>query len=184
MFKCPKCSTALIAPAEPNGQIIQCHQCGQVLQLPKKELRCPQCHSDNVQSFKAVYETGTQTVATVSGGIVANQAAGWGTGGFHQTHAAAQCSPPKKRPDGGAIGAISVGVFAILVSLCLFAGGSSDTAVSGVVFLLIGIACIGGGSATLSDVKKWNSNEWPALHNQWLASFRCLRCGHTFQRKL
>ena len=152
---------------------------------PATAISCTRCYSENVQSLKLIYETGTSNIDTTSSGTVVGAGSSVGyphSGGFfgaftsgttkgtQQTQAAKQASPPAKKDLGGPVVAIGLGIIGVIWfcnSLTPFP-------------LLIGLLLIGGGIAGLVQAIKWNNDQWPPLFQQWLRSFRCLKCGEVF----
>jgi hypothetical protein len=148
-------------------------------------ISCPRCSSENVQSLKVIYETGTSNIDTKSSGYFGGASSGsdyshsgrgfggWTSGttkGTQQTEAAQQATPPAKKDIGGPFLGIVIGIGALIG----FFGSWSLWA------LLIGVFFLAGGIWALVEAIKWNEEKWPGLYDHWLRSFRCLRCGEVF----
>ncbi len=143
-------------------------------------LRCPICHSENVQSLKVIYEMGTSHVASIGLGMISGDCAGemlLGTAGTHQSRAAQSAAPPKPKDLVGPAMAIYVGVLAILLGIGALVGELYPLAIIALGFGILLLVC---GVALTSQANKWNTEEWPRLRQTWLNSFRCLKCGQVF----
>lgn len=123
---------------------------------------CPVCKSDQVQSFRMAYETGTATSTsrTTGGGFAAVDgtlvpAFGGGTTRTTSMSLVAQkVSPPRVR---------TVPWWAWLLGVLFFPLGL-------IIPLVLHF-----------NYKKWNEGEYPKLRLAWERSWICLKCGHIFQ---
>lgn len=158
--------------------------------LPRPEaqpMKCPDCGSENVQSLKMIYELGTSKIDTTSSGSVTGFGVGTGAGvaygvtagtttGAQQTEAAKQAAPPVRKNFSEPGCVILMGIGVGLLSL-VAANVSSLAAMLG---FLSCATCLWGGGRLLWKHQKWNEKEWPKLHEKWLNSWRCLKCGRVF----
>ena len=151
-------------------------------------LMCPSCGSENVQSFQVIYETGTHS----SSGLVAGAIHGAGPAmgavlGRKQSIAAAEAAPPSKRIPfrekmmiiGGGLAA-TVGIIAIAISHVSYSGLNLKNVLASLLLVSCGIGIAWLGLAKEAKVSDWNKSVWPKLHEKWLRSFRCLKCGRSF----
>jgi hypothetical protein len=156
-------------------------------------MNCPICGSETVQSLKVIYEMGTSTVDATSSGTVAgfglgsdSQSGGlFGTTssttqGTHQTAAAKKAAPPPKQDLTPFTVAIVLGVSALLLCVYLLSLRSIEISLWCIMIAPVGMILLYWGITAAKKANKWNTEEWPRLHDDWLASFRCLKCGHVF----
>jgi hypothetical protein len=123
-------------------------------------MQCPNCNSDQVQTFRMTYENGTTTRTgyMVGAGATRNNGqTGLGGGaatmqGLSMTLTAQRVAPPREQSVSGLFWIISVIFLPLLVI------------------------------AFIRQIKaaKWNKTEYPKLMAQWEKSWLCHKCGHTF----
>ena len=136
-------------------------------------LHCPRCGSEHVRRLSLIYREGLALVNTGTTGVGMGgdgiAVGGARTGGTQQSLASLGAAPPEKRPMGGAIAMIAVGLVALLVG----ASGSAGALVFGLV-----LAAVGGMWAYGSS--HYNGQVFPALHRRWETSYSCTRCAEVF----
>ncbi|MBR1552633.1 MAG: hypothetical protein IJ631_01315 [Schwartzia sp.] len=147
--------------------------------MNEPDFRCPQCHSENIQSYELIY---SQNVSSSKGsstgvGLTTNGKIGVGTAntsGTSITNLGKSVAPPAKKGLGGC------GCFlwlAVIFGLLLFFMGSSGSRIVGII--LAG-ACVWLGTEMDKRDKKWNEEEYPKLLDEWKHSYMCMKCGHRF----
>jgi hypothetical protein len=127
---------------------------------------------------------GTSSIAATSSGTMSGIGVGsYGAGlafgttsgmstGTHQTAAARQAAPPKKKEAEGAAICIVLGIGALIwFYFSLFPW---------LLFVVIFFLWAGINAAMVAS--KWNRKKWPMLMFDWLDSFRCLKCGQVFRQ--
>jgi len=137
-------------------------------------MQCPKCNSDNTQRLEVVYHGGTQDINTTGatvggahgGGIFGLGGAVTKTTGQSQSILAQKAAPPSKKP-------YKWGSIFLLVGTVLLSGPTG--------ILLTGIGFIALGGYMVYSAYQFNSKEWPTLHQCWLDSWLCNKCGTTYQ---
>jgi hypothetical protein len=144
------------------------------------ELKCPICNSENVQSLKVIFEMGTSHVATIGLGAMSGYHGGemvFGSAGTHQSRAAQNAAPPKRKDLAGPMVAIFLGVLFVPLGIGALVGDVYLLAIIALGFAILLLVC---GSVAASQANKWNAEIYPELRQAWLNSFRCLKCGQVF----
>lgn len=137
-------------------------------------MQCTQCQSDNVQSLRVIYESGTQNIKTSSrtfgsgiGGGTGGFGGGFGsanttTSGTQQTTLAKKASPPNKKSFIPSVVIAGLAIaFTAMFSMPIY-------------ILLIAVAIAGflGYRAF-----KYNKEQYPPLYDVWSHSWHCHKCG-------
>lgn len=143
-------------------------------------MKCPKCESDNTQRLQVAFQNGTQNIATTSRSVGIGIGSGGGLGlglgrsktsGQSQTMQAQQIAPPEKKPY------LWPGIGAFVgLTLC-----SSKNEVSTIV---IGLILLGICGYILYTRKKFNTETWPNLTNQWSESWICQKCGEIYHQPI
>lgn len=135
-------------------------------------MQCPNCGSENTQSFQMVYESGARDIVSTShsfgtgvgGGKLGGGAAVTVTEGTANTKLANRTAPPPyKGYSRHFMALVAAGMFQL--------GGFPKSAL--VVLLVTGI------SAALRY--RYNKNEFPGLYAEWRKKWLCHKCGTTYQ---
>lgn len=132
---------------------------------------CPKCNSDNTQKLSVIFESGTNSINTTGyvagtglGSIVGIGGAATKMSGTSQSLLAERVAPPAKKKYKWPMVSILFGVFLLgtvnWLSAVLIAGG--------VIFNIL--------------AWKYNSDQWPGLHQTWLSSWCCNKCGAVYQQ--
>ncbi len=140
---------------------------------------CPQCHSENIQSYELLYSQNVSSTKSSSTGVglATNGKIGIGTADTSGTSITAlgkAVAPPAKKSMGGC------GCFlflAILLGGFLLFTGSDLSRIAG--FAISG-GCLWLATEMEKRDKKWNQEEYPKLLDEWQHSYVCMRCGHKF----
>ena len=160
-------------------------------------MNCPSCASDQTQIFSAIFEGGTSIVESKAGGgglaITAGGIApvigGGSSRGVQQTVLGAKASPPEKQPVAKCIiFAIFVGPFlSMFVWFGFVVVQAVLNATSGFWEDLPGYAfstswfCLSALMIVSAVVNfRFNRDEWPTLHEEWLQKWYCHKCGSEF----
>jgi hypothetical protein len=120
---------------------------------------CPSCGSDDVQSFRMAYESGTAN--SVSSPIS-------GVGTSHtvvQSLTAQRVTPPKKKKVHWVLWLVG---FLSLLWVISFP-------ISVIIPIVVAIGIF-------LWIRWYNQTKWPVLQQKWERSWICPRCGHTFER--
>lgn len=155
------------------------------------ELKCKKCGSEQVQSLKLIFEMGTSEVNTVMSESLTKPTFGtelvssiFGdksalasrttnltkTTGLSQTTAAKLAAPPQKQN-------LAVpGLLFVIGVLCLLAAGAAKSLWP----VGVGSGLVGLSIWAAVKIDRWNRDVWPMRQEDWLRSFRCLKCGNTF----
>ena len=158
--------------------------------------RCPTCGSDDVRSFRVLFESGTSTFA----GSTTTQGMGFdggygvavsNTAGQQQSVIASSAAPPPA-PGQGAGNKLGCALLAAVlpsfwVLTHLFPGPDdspppSDTAWVGWVLVLLAVVAI---ALVYDVVQQYNRDRetYPERLAAWERSWRCMRCGAAFESK-
>lgn len=175
-------------PDKPAVIYTQAAPAASTSEIPR--LKCPNCSSENVQSLKVIFELGTSTIDATSSGSVTGFGVGTGAGvglgvtsgtatGTQQTEAARQAAPPARKN------------FSEPGCLILMGGGAGLGALiaakvsflAAILGFLSCALCLLGGGKLIWKYQKWNNEAWPMLHDAWLRSWRCLKCGEVFEHQ-
>lgn len=145
-------------------------------------ISCPQCGSDNVQSFQILNAQGTSVINTTTrssgigiiGGSVGVAGGSSTTSGVQQTAIGQMTAPPvtKKYMLKGLITLVFAG---IAVSAPFSGGGFGGFIICLAIAAIFGYFCWKN--------LKWNANVYPNLVAQWQNSFLCNKCGTAFDRR-
>jgi hypothetical protein len=142
-------------------------------------LACPNCQSDNLQTFRMVFETGTSSTESVSSGTAIGLTGGGGIGigvgsskssGTTMSLLAQKVAPPVKKKVALA--------WLITVLAALFVVSGLGTKEWGMVMFFAIVGTITGYIAVTRS--KWNQHQFPALMRAWERSWLCHKCGNTF----
>ena len=195
---CPGCGYPLSPPMEqsPPGGSPAPHDDEAAQPQPRggrSGRACPKCGSDDTAACSSVYEAGTSDSRSESAHVGAAVASGRlipagglsSTSGRSQTALARRVAPPEKKAAEGHLYG-GVGCLAVLGLATLGAvlpGVGDDINPGAGMWVVVGIGVVVGLGLVAQGVemKKYNDEEWPALHRQWRAEWVCLRCGRTFQ---
>jgi hypothetical protein len=138
-------------------------------------MQCIKCNSDNTQRLAIVFDAGTQDISATSrtagvGGI--SGALGLGgsitnTSGVSRSVLAQKAAPPQKKK--------LMALFVVTVIGLLGLQGSFFV-------VLAGLAMVGIGGYGIYNALRFNSQNWPKLHQQWLESWLCHKCGTTYHQ--
>ena len=201
-FHCLNCKQKLEAENEWIGMKLDCPNCGNQVLVPKPALNCaddesntvnnplscPKCGSEHTQNISIIYESGTSDISSTSlhaGGFASNGkfVPGLGTSidsGTQQTSLAKRLSPPEKQSVFPVLGCgclISI-VLAFIGSFAIVAMLKMDD--GGIPFLIIlTILAICVISMAVKN-NKFNTEEWPTLHEKWSKQYFCHKCGNIF----
>jgi hypothetical protein len=135
--------------------------------------RCEQCGTPDIVAVHLLYEQGTRTYS------------GMFHSGISQSYSAGSAAPP--RPRGYARPLLLWGIPTFLLSLWSYAGLSSllerptvtaTAVVQVVVFLILGLACLGSLVLKLRNISRYNREVYPRLHWDWSHTYMCRRCGN------
>ena len=131
---------------------------------------CPQCGSENCQSFAVLNAHGTSVSNTTSRSML-------GKSHHHevaQTAMGAATAPPAKKGLKGkfwwSVGLLAIGI-GILANI-----GQGSSWVAGVVVLLVGFVV----AYFLVRSFQWNRTVWPQLYEEWNQQWLCNQCGTVF----
>ena len=117
---------------------------------------CPKCNSDQIQTFRMAFETGTSTDVshTIGGGAAGGNLGGGvaATSGLRMSALAQQVMPPQKQTVGCGLWVASIFFFPIFFYA---------------VYKTI-------------QASKWNKEVYPKLYEEWENSWICLKCGNAF----
>jgi hypothetical protein len=140
-------------------------------------MQCTQCQSDNVQSLRVIYESGTQKIKTSSrtcgggggfggGGLRAGLgSANTTTTGTQQTALAKKVSPPNKKSFIPSIVIAGLAIaFTAMFSMPVF-----------ILLIAIAVAAFLGYRAF-----KYNKEQYPPLYDTWSRSWHCNKCGNIY----
>jgi hypothetical protein len=124
------------------------------------QLMCPNCQSENIQSFQMVYEGGTSSNISQTSGLGVGMSGGRlgvGVGGAttrstSMTLIAQKVAPPMKK---------NVPLWLWLVAVFF------------IPLLLLPIFL-------QTKYSRWNKQVWPQLYVAWENSWLCHKCGHSF----
>jgi hypothetical protein len=137
-------------------------------------MQCTKCNSDNTQRLEVVFEGGTQNINTTSNSAGAGIGGSFGVGGIRtstsgtsQTSLAQKASPPLKK-------GLMWPIIAMFIGLMCFGGG-----MAAVVF---GLVLIGSGGYFAYEAMQYNGQQWPTLHQVWLESWLCHKCGTIYHQ--
>lgn len=142
---------------------------------------CPQCHSENIQSYQMVYSQNVSTTNNTTTGMAVGYSGGFGVGvgganttGVSVTNLGQSVAPPSRR------GYSSSGcLWAILAMMSL-----PGMVVGKGEMLILPVLLLGGyfyyGYRKEQEAKKWNQEVWPQLYDKWQHSYMCMKCGHRF----
>lgn len=141
---------------------------------------CPNCNSDNIQSFKIAYHSGVSTSSHSTVGVgYSNGGFGVGTAettGVSVSNLSQSVAPPEKK---GYLKNFFIGYLIVCV-ITYFIKLICESAV-GRTFIVIdyfAIACL--LYWFYKEIYCWNRDIYPKLLYQWNHSYICLRCGHRF----
>ena len=147
----------------------------------QQEFCCPQCHSENIQSYQMVYSQNVSTTNNTTTGMAVGYSGGFGVGvgganttGVSVTNLGQSVAPPSRR------GYSSSGcLWAILAMMSL-----PGMVVGKGEMLILPVLLLGGyfyyGYRKEQEAKKWNQEVWPQLYDKWQHSYMCMKCGHRF----
>lgn len=133
---------------------------------------CDQCGTPEIVAVPLIYQQGTHTYSNRFG---------WGSS---QSHSAQAVAPPRPRSYFRPF--LLWGVPTFLFLLWSYAGGSAilehhkvrGTAQGEVaVFLLLGLACLGGLFLGVIRIFVYNRKAYPKAHWEWEHTYMCRRCG-------
>lgn len=137
---------------------------------------CPNCHSDNIQSYPVAYQNGatTSTSKTVGAGFAGK----FGVGGAVTTTGSLtdlgqSVAPPLKR---GYFYKILISMFiAFIVETTANSFSGTVGQVSGWVVLIVALYFL-----AYRYTYVWNRDVYPQLFNTWQHSYICFKCGQRF----
>jgi hypothetical protein len=140
---------------------------------PTLDLNCPRCGATDARSLAMVHASGSSRAVFVGDAV----AVGTGT-----TALAQSAAPPKRR---SALPAVVGGVGVGLAAMAFFALADPFPAAGALPAIEMGSIALGAITYTLVQRprKRWNDEQFPALHAAWQATFQCMRCGATFRPK-
>ncbi|HTB79598.1 MAG TPA: hypothetical protein VK717_01795 [Opitutaceae bacterium] len=122
---------------------------------------CPCCGSDDFQSFRMAYESGT--AYAVSRPVL--DVGGRESRTVVQSLIAQRVAPPKKKKVHWALW-----LFGLLSLLC---------AISLPFLIVIPIV---GAIGVFLWIRRYNRTTWISLQQKWERSWICFRCGHAFEK--
>jgi uncharacterized membrane protein len=190
--KCKRCSNLLNSPSVPNPHVPIAHR-GES-KPASISAACPQCHSENTQSFEMVYSSGTSKGSITAFSFDVDTGAVMSTGGAlsRQSDLAASVTPPSP-PLMGANQIIVKGLLACLIAVVLvpvtwwatnlFLSRDLATFISAALAVILIIAGIGWGAYIESERHARNMENFRRGElAEWQRSWICLRCGHRWKR--
>ena len=145
-----------------------------------KEIKCPQCATDNVQRIELAYMQGSSNIDTIGKTVGAGIGRGggrWGVGvggartrtrGSSQSYLAENLSPPSQ------IGYTSVSWLIGIGVLILLVGGRE------IFFLILGFGLIAWGGYRFYRIGHHNERWYPQAMEVWRRNWICQRCGDIF----
>ncbi len=190
---CPACSERVLNDA------VFCSNCGHRLEIAERFspaqksskaaavqsnawFRCPKCASEDVKALPFVAASGTSSIAfsTVIVGASAHgiAIASGATSGLQKTALAAAVAEPQPQAVQGELLTWSLGcggVLATLIVAAMAGAAGSNVLIAGVVFS--SGAAIVASAAAQAKASDWNKFTYPRIHEKWLRSLMCMRCG-------
>jgi hypothetical protein len=140
-------------------------------------MQCSKCNSENTQRLEVIYEGGTNIVNLSTSGVgLGGDGFGVGsatTSGVTQSTLASKSSPPIQQKI-SFIGNCFLWILGITLLPGL--GGTGGSFVVGLISLSFLIYL---GRSTYKK-RKFNSDIWPQLYQDWKNSWMCHKCGHIF----
>lgn len=144
-------------------------------------MKCPSCQSENTQTIKMVYLSGSSTGRATAVGLDNHgDLAVAQLGSKSQTNLAASFNPGRKPFKRTSIGEIGCGFSLVIFGLiCML----DRAVVLGIVVLVIAIALIKWGKSTVgkkearfaTETAEWEKKK-ATLESGWI----CLKCGHNW----
>lgn len=143
-------------------------------------MNCPSCQSPDTQSIKMVLLSGSASSKGRAVGVDSHgDIAVAGMSSQSKTNLVASLEPGPKPDNGGAILGMGCGVIIGISGLPCFAFGIEGV-VSGIVFLAIGLAIVGGIAAAAGDRRENLARRlaaWEAKVRMAESGWMCHRCG-------
>ena len=150
------------------------------------KFECPNCHSDNIQSFEVAYRNGTPSIALthldlrrdITLLVDGENQLGLGLGtakttGTSVSQIAQEVAPPAKK--GIVKKFLLIGII-LMFLLSAILGSVSNTL--GSIGALLGWVL--SGAFVYKTAYLWNRDVYPQLLDQWHHSYICFRCGQHF----
>ena len=142
------------------------------------KFECPNCHSDNIQSFEVAYRNGVTTSSSTTTGRGVGSGGGLGLGtakttGTSVSQIAQEVAPPAKK--GIVKKFLLIGII-LMFLLSAILGSVSNTL--GSIGALLGWVL--SGAFVYKTAYLWNRDVYPQLLDQWHHSYICFRCGQHF----
>lgn len=136
------------------------------------EFKCPQCGSDNVQSYKVLYESGQSTNISSTVGI--SVGSDWSVGranttGNSITNLAQTCAPPVRKVYNGLVRQSIYIIFGLFFLL-----------IHPVALVIAEIFLMYKWYKRRKRINEENFREFARQNQKWLHSYYCHRCGHRF----
>jgi hypothetical protein len=152
---------------------------------------CPRCGGNDARTLRVIHESGTTTSqGTVTGwtqgsGSQPGHLTTFNTTSTHQTAAAKDAAPPRKRRNGVVL--ISFGLALALIAVAYYflmsrSGLSDSTSLATIagVGLAIGVLMLLIGVVLAPRDSQYNSEVFPAAFHEWDHTWACQRCGTRF----
>jgi hypothetical protein len=143
---------------------------------------CPKCGSDQIQTAKMIWESGTATGVHSSTGVGVGLGSGGGLGvglggattqSASMTTLASRVAPPTQRKVGCMV--LAMIPFGAALTFGAFESGGE------LFFMgLVGAPLVVIGITLIVKTLKWNKEEFPKLHADWERQWLCHRCGDIF----
>lgn len=153
----------------------------------EQQFCCPQCHSENVQSFEIIYNQNLSTSNHTTAGVGMTLGGKLGGGvakttGTSVTALGETVAPPAKAAaDKFGCGTVIIVILATTaLQLLLYFISPTLSEKAGILWIPACIFIYIQRKNKQKEAEKWNQEVWPKLYDEWRHSYMCMKCGHRF----
>lgn len=137
-----------------------------------EEIKCPKCGSDNVQSYKVIYESGKSTSISSTVGI--SVGSDWSLGranteGISITNLAQTCAPPALTTYNGLV----IQTIYIILACCL-------ALIHPIIGIIAGIFLMYKWYKRRKRINLERFRVYAECYDNWEHSYHCNKCGNKF----